>query len=155
MKFKVFNVEFDGIDKAGKDSIMAQIFSAAPNKYIPKARGLLSQIAYTKLYNRDYEYTVTDGYLENTLFVYLTVDYEDWKIRCDISHEFEKNKFRSDMDGELNYSSNSAAFDYAYDVVKDKLQDKRQIMKFNTSEVTPYKIIKAVVQRLEELNMED
>ena len=49
MKFKVFNVEFDGMDKAGKDSIMAQIFSAAPNKYISNARGLLTQVAYAKL----------------------------------------------------------------------------------------------------------
>ena len=154
MKFKVFIVEFDGIDKAGKDSIMAQIFSAAPNKYIPKARGLLSQIAYAKLYNRDYEYEVTDGYLENTLFVYLTVDQEDWKIRCDVTREFEKNRFRSDMEGELKYSSNKAAFDYAYDVLENKLKNKKQIIKFNTSEVTPYKIITEVVKRLEELNEE-
>ena len=42
MKYRVFNVEFDGIDKSGKDSVMKQIFSYAPNKYIPKARGLLS-----------------------------------------------------------------------------------------------------------------
>ena len=117
MKFKVFNVEFDGMDKAGKDSIMAQIFSAAPNKYISNARGLLSQVAYAKLYNRDWEYDFTDGYLDNTLFVYLTVDQADWKIRCDVTHEFEKNRFRSDMEGELEYTSNRDAFEYAYEVL--------------------------------------
>lgn len=42
MKYKVFNVEFDGIDKCGKDSVMKQMFSVVPNKYIPKARGILS-----------------------------------------------------------------------------------------------------------------
>lgn len=154
MKFKVFNVEFDGMDKAGKDSIMAQIFSAAPNKYISNARGLLSQIAYAKLYNRDWEYEFTDGYLDNTLFVYLTVDQGDWKVRCEVSHEFEKNKFRSDLEGELEYTSNRDAFEYAYEVVKDRLKNKSQIMKFNTTEVTPYNIIMEVVKRLEELNEE-
>ena len=87
MKFKVFNIEFDGIDKVGKDTIMKQIFSMAPNKYIPKARGIMSQIAYSALNNRNYEYEINKGYLDNTLIVYLTVDEDDWKVRCDLSNE--------------------------------------------------------------------
>ena len=62
MKFKVFNIEFDGIDKVGKDTVMKQIFSMAPNKYIPKARGIMSQIAYSALNNRNYEYEIKKIY---------------------------------------------------------------------------------------------
>jgi hypothetical protein len=152
MKYKVFNVEFDGIDKSGKDSIMKQIFSYAPNKYIPKARGLISQLAYTKIFNRDAEYDVSDGYLDNTLFVLLTVDEDDWNIRCDLSQEHEKNKNRSDVEAAIEWKSNSKAFEDAYKTLKSKYNDDRHFMKFNTSEITPVNIIKAVVQRLDELN---
>jgi hypothetical protein len=85
MKLDVFNVEFDGIDKCGKDTIWRTMISYHQNRYIYDARGILSQLAYAKLFNRDYEYKYTEGYFENTLVVYLTVDKDDWEIRCDIS----------------------------------------------------------------------
>lgn len=150
--FRVFNVEFDGIDKCGKDTIMKQIFSAAPNKYIPKARGLLSQIAYSNIYGRNYNYQVTKGYLENTLFVWLEVDEEDWKIRCDISGEHLNNMYRTDMEGEVKYESNTAGFNFAYHYLKAL---GANIVKFNTSKMTPYQIIKSVVSILDALNEEE
>lgn len=154
-KYKVFNIEFDGADKVGKDSIMRQIFSIAPNQYIPKTRGIISQLAFSKMFNRDTEYLYTDGYLENTLFVLLTVDEDDWKVRCDLTHEHENNKKRNDVDGEIKYKASMEAFDYAYNYIKDNAPEsirEKHFMKFNTSETTPIKIIKAVVERLEELN---
>ena len=152
-KFRVFNIEFDGIDKSGKDTIMKQIFAYAPNKYIPKSRGLLSQIAYSNLNKRNYEYEVTKGYLENTLFVYLTVDKEDWNIRCKLSGEYENNAKRFDMKDNvaLTYDLHSNAFDIAYAYIST-LVDPTHMMKFNTSKMTPYQIIKAVVERLDMLN---
>lgn len=152
MKYKVFNVEFDGIDKSGKDSIMRQIFSYAPNKYIPKARGLISQLAYTDIFGRDVKYDVSKGYLDNTLFVLLTVDEDDWNVRCDLSHEHEKNKFRNDVEKQIEWKSHSEAFERAYEKLKSEYPDKRHFMKFNTSKVTPIQIIREVVKRLDELN---
>lgn len=152
MDFKVFNIEFDGIDKSGKDSIMHQIFSIAPNKYIPKARGLISQIAYSKLFNRDYNYLVTDGYLQNTLFVLLTVDEDDWNVRCELTHEHENNAKRTDVESKIKYYESSEAFLYAFNEISKMNIDKRQLMTFNTSKMTPYEIIIEVVKRLEELN---
>lgn len=149
---KVFNVEFDGIDKSGKDSIMHQIFAVAPNKYIPKARGLISQFAYADLYNRNIDYEVTKGYFDNTLFVLLTVDEDDWNCRCKLSGEHEKNKFRSDMEAAVEYESNSRVFEDAYDKLLNMYDDKSHFMKFNTSKTTPFQIITEVVNRLEELN---
>ena len=83
--FKVFNVEFDGMDKCGKDSIAKQIFAVDPNKYIINVRGIMSQIAYSHLWDREYVYNISKGYLENTLFVYLTVNEDDWNVRCKLS----------------------------------------------------------------------
>lgn len=154
MKYKVFNVEFDGIDKSGKDSIMHQIFAVAPNKYIPKARGLLSQIAYSKLYNRDSVYDVTEGYIANTLFILLTVEEDDWNVRCKLTGEHEKNKSRSDMEGAVVYKSNSEAFEFAYNYLLDQYKDKYEdhFLAYNTSQMTPIQIINDVVEHLEELN---
>lgn len=153
MKYKVFNIEFDGIDKSGKDSIMHQIFSYSPNKYIPKARGLISQLAYTEIFKRDAEYNVSKGYIDNTLFVLLTVDEDDWNIRCDLSHEHELNKQRSDVESnKIQWKSNSEAFENAYENLKKQYSDERHFMKFNTSKMTPFEIIKEVVKRIEELN---
>lgn len=154
MKYRVFNVEFDGIDKSGKDSIMKQMFSVVPNKYIPKARGLISQIAYANLFKRDADYVVTKGYIDNTLFVLLTVDEEDWNIRCDLTGEHAKNKLRSDVEGEIIYKSNSEAFLKAYTDLIRLYGDERHFMIFNTSKMTPYQIITEVVARLEKLNKE-
>lgn len=153
-KIKVFNVEFDGIDKCGKDSVQKQIHSVAPNKYTTRARGLLSQIAFAKMFSRDYDYVFTDGYIDNTLFVYLTVDEDDWKVRCDLTHEHEINKGRADVEGEIKYKPSVEAFDFAFDLVKSKAGAERagHFMVFNTSKMTPIAVIKAVVQRLEELN---
>lgn len=154
MRYRVFNVEFDGIDKSGKDSIMHQIFAVAPNKYIPKARGLLSQVAYADLYKRDVEYLVTEGYIENTLFVLLEVDKEDWDVRCKLTGEHEKNKSRSDMEAAVVYESNSEAFSKAYELLYNRYKEEYadHFMRFNTSKQTPISIIKEVVARLEELN---
>lgn len=154
MNYKVFNVEFDGIDKVGKDSIMHQIFAVAPNKYIPKSRGLLSQLAYAELYKRNISYQITEGYIENTLFVLLTVDENDWNVRCKLTEEHEKNKFRLDMEAAVVYNTNNEVFINAYNNLFEKYKNKyaNHFMIFNTSTTTPYQIITKVVERLEELN---
>lgn len=153
--FKVFNIEFDGIDKSGKNSIKKQIFAVAPNKYIPKARGIMSQIAYSKMFNRDYAYDVSQGYIDNTLFVYLKVDKDDWDVRCELTHEHENNKKRSDVEGKIKYKNSVEAFDYAYEQLNRMVTDKRHLMVFNTSDTTQINVIKAVVKRMEELNADD
>lgn len=60
MKLKIFNVEVDGIDKCGKDSVRPYLFYLEPGKYLCRARGLISQIAYAKLYNRDIQWDCED-----------------------------------------------------------------------------------------------
>lgn len=155
-KFKVFNVEFDGMDKCGKDSIAKQIFAVDPNKYIINVRGIMSQIAYSWLWKREYAYEMSKGYLENTLFVYLTVNEDDWNVRCKLSGEHEKNKKRTDVESAIEYESSNDAFEHAKHTLFKALYDNglssRHILELNTSEMTPYQIILKVVERLNELN---
>lgn len=155
-KFKVFNIEFDGMDKSGKDSIMRQIFSCRPNMYIPKSRGIMSQIAYGKMFNRDYEYELESGYCKNTLFVYLTVNEDDWNIRCDLTNEHALNEKRKDVESKITYNKSNICFEYAYEYIlkyfKENGISEDHIMKFNTSEYTPVQIIKLVCERLDKMN---
>ena len=154
--FKVFNVEFDGMDKCGKDSIAKQIFAVDPNKYIINVRGIMSQIAYSWLWKREYVYEMSKGYLENTLFVYLTVNEDDWNVRCKLSGEHEKNKKRTDVESAIEYKTSNDAFEHANEVLKQAFDNygvsDKHILKLNTSEMTPYQIILKVVERLNELN---
>lgn len=152
MKFKVFNVEFDGIDKCGKDSILKQIFSLAPNKYIINSRGIISQIAFSQMFNRGYEYDCSQGYLDNTLFINFTVDEADWNVRCDITNEHAKNAARCDVERAIKYQESIECFKYAVEKLKEMGVKEDHIMEFNTTKMTPYNIIVEIVKRLEELN---
>lgn len=141
---KVFNIEFDGIDKCGKDTIKSQIWYFAPGMYLPRARGLISQIAYTKLYNRDVNYNIDIGYVKNTLFVLLDVDKDDWNIRCKLTNEPESD---------FTYDEMREAFVFAIQYLKDRFDiPDEHILMFNTSQITSFNIAKEVITRLEQLN---
>ena len=141
---KVFNIEFDGIDRCGKDTVKSQIWYLAPGMYLPRARGLISQIAYAKLYNRDVNYDIDIGYTENTLFVLLDVDEDDWNIRCKLTNE---------PDFDFTYTEMREAFMFAIQYLKNyfNIPDKR-ILVFNTTQMTSFNIAKEVTTRLEQLN---
>lgn len=141
MEYKVFNIEFEGIDKCGKDYMVQYFLKVRPNIYTPKARGILSQLVYTKMYGRNDDYKVNQGYLDNTLFVYLKVDKADWEVRCKLENE-----------PMTDYDKSVEAFDNGFDDLYNKVSDKRQILVLNTSALTPYQIVNFVCRRLDELN---
>lgn len=142
MTFKYFNVELEGIDKCGKDSIRPYIFLLEPGKYMCRARGLMSQIAYSSLYNRNFEFDAKE-YVKNTLFVLLDVDEQDWKFRCKLTNEPNPNFDFSKM--------RNAFIDSINELKKIGVKDE-QILQFNTSVDTPYTIAKRVCEHLEYLN---
>jgi len=148
---KVFEVEFDGIDKCGKDTLVQTMFKVFPNYCAYQARGLQSQIAYSHLYDRPWSYPVTDGYKENALFVYLDVEKEDWLQRLKDSNEIENNKNRSDVDFVEDYERHRGAFEYAWELMNDPVYTSH-FMKINTSEYSPVEIAEMVAARLKELN---
>lgn len=143
MKLKVFNIELDGIDKCGKDSVRPYVFYLEPGKYLCRARGLISQIAYAKLYKRDIEWDGID-YAKNTLFVLLEVDKQDWEIRCKLTNEPNTG---------FTYEEMTQAFKLALYELKEHFDiPENQILVFNTSEYTPYTIANEIKTHLMYLN---
>lgn len=143
MKLKVFNIELDGIDKCGKDSIRPYVFYLEPGKYLCRARGLISQIAYAKLYKRNIEWDGAD-YAKNTLFVLLEVNKHDWEIRCKLTNEPNTG---------FTYEEMTQAFKLALYELKERFDvPENHILVFNTSEYTPYAIADEIKTHLEYLN---
>ena len=143
MKLKVFNIELDGIDKCGKDSVRPYVFYLEPGKYLCRARGLISQIAYAKLYKRKLEFDA-EMYTKNTLFVLLEVNKQDWEIRCKLTNE---------PNAGFTYEEMTQAFKLALYEVKERFNvPENQILVFNTSEHTPYAIADKIKTHLEYLN---
>lgn len=143
MKLKVFNIELDGIDKCGKDSVRPYIFYLEPGKYLCRARGLISQIAYAKLYKRNIDWDAID-YVKNTLFVLLEVDKKDWEIRCKLTNEPNTS---------FTYDEMTQAFKLALYELKERFNvSENQILVFNTSEHTQYEIAGEIVEHLKYLN---
>lgn len=143
MKLKVFNIELDGIDKCGKDSVRPYVFYLEPGKYLCRARGLISQIAYAKLYKRKLEFDA-ETYTKNTLFVLLEVNKQDWEIRCKLTNEPNTG---------FTYEEMTQAFKLALYEVKERFNvPENQILVFNTSEDTPYTIADEIKTHLEYLN---
>lgn len=143
MKLNIFNVEFDGIDKCGKDSVKPYLFYLEPGKYLSRARGLISQLAYAKLYDRGIEFDAID-YTKNTLFVLLLVDKQDWEIRCKLTNEPDTGFSFEQMQSAFSNIVNRLHRDF--DVPTER------VMIFNTSHATPFEISKKVCERLEYLN---
>ena len=135
MKYQTIYLE--GIDKSGKDLIAKYVNKLSNYKYIVNSRGILSQIAYSILYNRGEQYDIE--YEKNNLYVYLQVDKEDWEIRCKLSNE-----------PEIDYKKNIESFDIAINLTKDKLN----ILYYDTSLLTPYEIAKKIIYKIEQLNKE-
>ena len=143
MKLKVFNIELDGIDKCGKDSVRPYVFYLEPGKYLCRARGLISQIAYAKLYKRDILWDGED-YAKSTLFVLLEVDKKDWEIRCKLTNEPNSG---------FTYEEMTQAFKLALYELKERFNvPENHILVFNTSEYTPYAIADEIKTHLEYLN---
>lgn len=153
--FSVFNVEFEGIDKCGKDMLKQTMFKVFPNVCAYKARGILSQLAYNYLYNRNWQYTITEGYIQNSLFVKLDLYEDDWLARLKESNEIVNNKERSDVDFVADYKKHQAAFDKAWQYLcnlKIAKQYQDHFLCFNTSEQSALDIAKQVKRQLIVLN---
>lgn len=135
---KYYNIFIDGIDKSGKDLIAYYVIHLSNFKYIVNGRGILSQLAYVKLYNRNDTYDLTQQ--KDIINIYLEVDKEDWLLRCKKTNE-----------PTLDYEKNIEAFQYAINV----LANVTNIIRFNTSQETPYIIAKHIVDYVDNLNKKE
>lgn len=118
-------IEIEGIDRAGKDTLVQYINKMTNYKYLMRVRGWLSQQVYSDLYERNYEY---ENY--QPIIIFLDIDYEDWKIRCELTNEQD-----------IDFESNRNAF-------FNRLKEVNNIYVFNTSRMTPYEIAQEVIEIL-------
>ena len=135
---KYFSICIDGIDKTGKDTLLGFIDLLSNHKYVINVRGMLSQLAFAELYNRDYKYDIsTQQYILNVL---LTANKEDWEVRCKLTKE-----------PKISYEANSIAFESAYKLLKN---NNLPVIRFDTSTMTPYMIAKEIIKYLDKLEEE-
>ena len=132
-------ISCEGIDKSGKELIGKYINILGKYKYVLMDRVLLSNIAYARINNRKYEYNLAS--YTNWIIVYLTVEKEDWEVRCKLSNE-----------PDINYEQHLKIFN-ATAMELDKAGIP--ILVYNTSTYTPYAIAKDIIHYMEDRERED
>lgn len=138
-KLKCYTIILDGIDKSGKDTIAKYIWHLDKRLNV-FVRGWPSLVVYAKKFNRNCNYELP---WKEALYVYCTVEKDDWKIRCSITNE--------DMTT-LCYEKDKQLFDDAF----NELHKNNYItMIVNTSKMTPCSIAKKIVKKIHELNGEN
>lgn len=135
-KINYYEIEVDGVDKTGKDLLTGYLVFLSNFKFSVNTRGIITQIAYSKKFNRNYEYNL-DKLSKNKIFVFLTADLDDLSIRCKITKE---PKFTMKEDMEL------------FTEVVETLKSKDFIvLHYNTTIITPYLIAKDVLNYINNL----
>lgn len=137
-KLKKYVIVLDGIDKTGKDTILRYIFELSNKKYICIARGLQSMIAYNNIFNRPFEYDFEKERNGPAVNIYLTVNEEDWKIRCKLTGE-----------PKIDFYEHSTAFSKAARLMN---KNKIPIYSFNTSLDSPFVIAQRIISIVDSIN---
>ena len=137
-KMKRQFIEIDGVDRTGKDTLHKYIEQLSNYKYIINTRGILTQLAYTEKFNRGYEYDL-ECYKKNYVIVLLSAEPEDLAIRCKMTNEPD---YTIESDLKL-FQEKSEMLENEYGAT---------VLRYNTTDTTPYNIAKDVVARLEQYN---
>lgn len=119
-----YMVAVEGIDKVGKEQVLKYLDILGKHKYVLMDRGLISNIAYSKIYGRDYIYDLDQ--MKDWTFVYLVCDKEDWEVRCKMTNE-----------PKIDYDKHKKAFD---EVVDNMIDKGFNVFIYNTTKYTPYYI---------------
>jgi len=137
---KYYTVILEGIDKTGKDQLARYIDQICGHKYCLPRRGIVSNIAYAKLFGREIpEYELRQH--DHELYVLLRAsDRDDWKLRCTLSGETP-----------INYTENCDAFESTWKWFKEN-RDPKLCLEFDTSLETPITIARKISDYLDNLN---
>ena len=131
-------IEIEGIDKTGKDTLAKYIDYLSGRKYVINVRGILSQIAYSKIYNRNYDYDKNIEGNKGTIIILLHANMDDLNVRYKITNEPDIDKSR-DM----------KVFD---DTATYLRQQGIEVWEYNTSCKTPYMIAKEILSCIDAIN---
>lgn len=131
-------VVLDGIDKTGKDLIAHYVFELSGKRYIAIPRGIISMIAYDKIYNRGIKYDLEAEKNAPVLNVLLTVNKDDWEIRCKVNNE-----------PAIDYDEHHKAF---IEATSQLMHAGILVRSYNTSDMTPVNIAKNIVAFMHSIN---
>jgi len=132
--FKYYEIEIDGVDRTGKDTLTTYLALLSNHKFSINTRGIITQIAYSKKFNRGYEYDLSN-LSKNKLIVLLRAYSEDLEIRCKMTNEKD-----------FSIKDDLKLFN---DVATDLLNKGYDVRFYNTSYYTPYMIAKDIIEYLE------
>lgn len=134
---KYWLIQIEGVDKTGKDLLCEYIKQISNYKYVVYSRGIVSLLAYTERYNRNYKYNIESTVNKNWVFIYLTANENDLKIRYKLTnHNYEELK-------------DDKQFFEKY--LKDIEKIGCPIFKYNVSEMQYYDIATDIIKKLNEL----
>ena len=140
MTYKFWELEIDGPDKTGKDLLCSYLCELSHYRFSINVRGLISQLVYSKKFNRDFEYDTRD-FSKHKILIVLLGEPADLAVRCKTTGEPSY-----DIENDLNLFKLAA-----YEV-----EEKGYIvLKYDTSAATPYAIARDVLRIVEELEEED
>lgn len=131
----IARIEIEGLDKTGKDTLMKYIDYMSDRTIVVKTRGLLSNLVYADMYNRIIlnKQGLIDANRE-TLIIFLSANLADLKVRFKIHNEPGEP-----LEGWQYFTK-----------WKAKLKEQGiQILEFNTSDITPYRIAEKVLEYIE------
>lgn len=125
----------EGIDKSGKDTLVAYINELTNYEHYVTSRGPLSTLAYAKKFARKSDdFSYLQKISDDILFVYLMVDNDDFDVRCKITNE-----------PKLNHTFETKLFDSYVMYFKTMGFD---IKVYDTTYSTPYAIAKDIANYL-------
>lgn len=134
---KYYTVVLEGIDKTGKDQLARYIDQYCGHWMCIPRRGIVSNIAYAKLYGREApEYDVENH--KHELYVLLRADKEDWKMRCHLTNE-----------PAIDYEQNVQVFEDTWKWLKTT---GIPCIEFDTTGMTPHQIAHAIIAKIASLN---
>lgn len=138
MKVMSTAIEIEGPDKTAKDTIAKYIEQLGNYKYNINVRGVLTQLVYNDKFNRNNSYV----FMHKPIIVLLSAEDEDIEIRCRSTKE---PKYNSAKDREV----------YEYYAKTLEINNMAIVWRYNTSEMTPYRIGKDIIKKLESIDYND
>lgn len=137
---KYWEIEIDGPDRAGKDTVLKYLEKLTNYKYSINVRGYISQKVFSKKFNRNYKYD-ENSMSKSKFFVLLWAHEDDLRIRGELTEEEEHS-----------YITDNVLFMDEFD--KLIVQGYKGLC-FCTSQHTPYHIAKRIIKELDKLNKEN
>lgn len=134
--YQYWNIELDGPDKTGKSTIAKYLTMLSNFRFATHDRGYMTQVVYSKKFNRDYEFSTPDK--SHTVYILFYCNQEDHNIRCRINNE-----------PYISYSDDLALFK---DVYNKLVEEGYKCLSYNTSKMTAYDIAKDILNNID--NME-